>query len=274
MKTIYLAGKCQGPKWKVVDQLNSPVRFVSSDGEYINDFGNHCTCCHEHDICMNNGEEVVKDFLDKIKSSDFMIAYIDNDNSYGTVAEIAAASMLGKKIFLLINKEVNPEDDFHDAYWFVSNFPGVIRIDINFEKAREIIRNLIVLESPIEELFYYQYLESYNWYDEKENILIAQYGIGGYRVDFVVKGKKIIIELDGHEFHKTKEQREYDCKRERFLQKEGWQIIRYTGTEIYKNSKKCVDDVFQMLPNLPKSELKNETHPEIGTSACEYLFSS
>lgn len=47
---------------------------------------------------------------------------------------------------------------------------------------------------------------------------------------------KFCIECDGHEFHKTKEQRENDNKRMRLLIKYGWTVIRYTGTEIYKFS--------------------------------------
>lgn len=63
---------------------------------------------------------------------------------------------------------------------------------------------------------------------------------------------KIGIELDGHDFHeKTKEQVENDKKRERYLRSKGWQIFRYSGSEVYKN---CINLVLD-LKNYCDSEI-------------------
>lgn len=94
-------------------------------------------------------------------------------------------------------------------------------------------------ESPIEKIFF----------DNAQVIpaLSVQYPIGPYRVDFAIPDKKIVIELDGHEYHKTKEQRTNDAKRERDLQLLGWNVIRFTGSEIYQDVAKCVAQVVEFI---------------------------
>jgi hypothetical protein len=66
--------------------------------------------------------------------------------------------------------------------------------------------------------------------------------IGPYKVDFVYLDK-IVVEIDGHEYHKTKEQRDYDYKRERYLMKKGYIVVRFTGTEIFLDSETCAEEV-------------------------------
>lgn len=74
-----------------------------------------------------------------------------------------------------------------------------------------------------------------------------QYWIGSYRVDFAIPDKKIVIELDGHDYHKTKEQRTGDAKRERFLELEGWRVIRFTGSEVHKSAFDCVMQAVNLI---------------------------
>lgn len=73
--------------------------------------------------------------------------------------------------------------------------------------------------------------------EEKENIEDGCV-IGPYKVDFVLY-EKIVVEIDGHDSHKTKEQRSKDYARERFLQKEGYTVVRFMGTEVFLDAKKC-----------------------------------
>jgi very-short-patch-repair endonuclease len=80
----------------------------------------------------------------------------------------------------------------------------------------------------------------------------SQHRILNYRVDFMVwsvaptpsgdiKLLKFIIECDGHDFHeKTKQQVAYDKKRDRDLQALGFRVLRFSGSEIYKDPKACV----------------------------------
>ena len=57
----------------------------------------------------------------------------------------------------------------------------------------------------------------------------AQKRIDIYVVDFYIKdfnGDEYVIEIDGQESHKTKEQRFHDYNRERYLQKKGIHVVR------------------------------------------------
>lgn len=94
-------------------------------------------------------------------------------------------------------------------------------------------------ESPIEKLFYE--LAQY------ELNLYAQHSVGPYRLDFAIPEKLIAIELDGHDYHKTKEQRTHDAKRDRYLAELGWTVLRFTGTEIYRDPKSCVDQICRIV---------------------------
>jgi Protein of unknown function (DUF559) len=67
-----------------------------------------------------------------------------------------------------------------------------------------------------------------------------------YRVDFLIPSKKAIIELYGYQHHNTKEKITKDAERERYLQRLGYQIIRFTGTEVFKDVHKCVNEVLSL----------------------------
>lgn len=55
---------------------------------------------------------------------------------------------------------------------------------------------------------------------------------------------KIAIELDGHDFHeKTKEQVTYRNQRDRDLQRDGWQIFHFSGSEFVRHPQRCVEEV-------------------------------
>lgn len=68
--------------------------------------------------------------------------------------------------------------------------------------------------------------------------------IGIYKVDFIYND--CVIEIDGHENHKTKEQREYDYVRERYLMKKGYKVIRFMGTEVFLDPHKCVMEMIEI----------------------------
>ena len=108
-------------------------------------------------------------------------------------------------------------------------------------------------ESSIERLF----LETFNAIRTKDRDTMFKYWlnpqveIGKYRVDFELvnhKDKKIIVECDGHEFHqKSKQQVEKDNQRERDLKKLGYEVVRFSGSEIFKDAEKCVKDLLDIL---------------------------
>lgn len=76
-----------------------------------------------------------------------------------------------------------------------------------------------------------------------------------YRVDFLIpviyrnqEETHFVIECDGYEFHqKTKEQVEKDNTRTRDLQAAGYEIIRFSGTEIWHKPYKCAMEVLNII---------------------------
>jgi hypothetical protein len=72
---------------------------------------------------------------------------------------------------------------------------------------------------------------------------------GRYRVDLAAKRRsgpyvlRLAIECDGFAFHHaTKEQVEYDAKRDRALLRAGWRVARYPGSEIHRDPGACALD--------------------------------
>lgn len=59
---------------------------------------------------------------------------------------------------------------------------------------------------------------------------------------------KVIVELDGHDFHeRTPEQAQADKSRDRLLQAKGWSVLRFTGREILRAPIDCVTEVHGLL---------------------------
>ena len=108
-------------------------------------------------------------------------------------------------------------------------------------------------ESSIERLFLetFDAIRTKNIHTMYDYWLNPQVEIGNYRVDFELvnhKDKKIIVECDGHEFHqKSKQQVEKDNQRERDLKKLGYEVVRFSGSEIFKDAEKCVEDLLDIL---------------------------
>ena len=75
-----------------------------------------------------------------------------------------------------------------------------------------------------------------------------------YFVDFYIVSESIngyqdvVVECDGHEFHqKTKEQIVRDNEREYEIKKAGFDVLRFSGSQIYHTPFKCANDVFDYL---------------------------
>lgn len=127
--------------------------------------------------------------------------------------------------------------------------------------------------NQIEQMFYDAWEEFSESYDSDRPIediqndvycpsimLEVQPTIGIYKVDF--KLNMVLIEIDGHEFHKTKEQRCADYIRERFLQSfvvyptlgpihqlMRYKIIRFTASEVFVNPLGCVLEAIKIANN-------------------------
>lgn len=86
------------------------------------------------------------------------------------------------------------------------------------------------------------------------SFLSSQHPIGKYKADFIVwchSGqftKGIVIECDGHDFHeKTKEQAQHDKSRDRFFVSKGFTVLRFTGSEIFRDTSGCIEEIEQIV---------------------------
>lgn len=101
--------------------------------------------------------------------------------------------------------------------------------------------------NEIEKRFYEAYINYEDIPEDKLDddewcLLKPDVTIDIYKADFVFN-KNIVVEIDGHEHHKTKEQRFKDYQRERYFMKKGLHVIRFMGTEVYLDSFKCVQEM-------------------------------
>jgi hypothetical protein len=122
------------------------------------------------------------------------------------------------------------------------------------QKAKQLGR---LVKSPIEFTLaaWLMYYGSFDVFTEKldcddARYLVPQFRIGKYTADFLVcyKNKSVVIECDGHDFHeKTKAQAAHDKKRDRFIQSQGYSVLRFTGHEIYTSAEDCVNEICNYL---------------------------
>lgn len=78
----------------------------------------------------------------------------------------------------------------------------------------------------------------------------AEQQVGRYRPDFIVRAHKLAIELDGHDTHSSVEDRISDGRRQRYLQRLGWTVLRFTGREIHLDVDACVAEVMDFVQAL------------------------
>lgn len=78
--------------------------------------------------------------------------------------------------------------------------------------------------------------------------------VAGYKVDFLVyflQGSHyagVAVECDGHDFHeKTKEQASRDKARDRAILAEGFPVVRFSGSDIYRDASNCVEQIKEIL---------------------------
>lgn len=92
-------------------------------------------------------------------------------------------------------------------------------------------------ESPIEEILYDACFKA-GLVDFR-----LQFPVGPYRADLAIPSVKIAIEADGAAFHKDKAR---DKNRDNYFASQGWAVIRFTGSEIYRNPDSCAGEVVKL----------------------------
>lgn len=188
VRTVYLVGKANGSKWDMIsasDVDRERWKFVSSDNEGADKHDFHvggisdlawCRCVPR---CRTTQPRIKKRVTEQIRTCHEVLALLDRPDSYGSIAEIAYASALGKVCTVIIIvgfpvdvslANLSPEQyKFHqkmwDAYWLVTHFPGVTTVIV--ETFKEAVAQLLgPLPRPrtlSRKERYHEYLRSPMW---------------------------------------------------------------------------------------------------------------
>lgn len=75
-----------------------------------------------------------------------------------------------------------------------------------------------------------------------------QHPIGPFITDFCCVAKRLIIELDGGQH---KENAAYDERRTRFLETQGYRVIRFWDDEVFRNPEGMLEFILEKLEEAP-----------------------
>jgi len=88
-----------------------------------------------------------------------------------------------------------------------------------------------------------------------------QHPIGSYVVDFVCLERRLVVEVDGGQ-HTEDEQIAHDARRDRWLEAEGYRVLRVPTIEVYGNIAGVVDAIWATLRDMPLVRARHHPHQE------------
>jgi very-short-patch-repair endonuclease len=87
-----------------------------------------------------------------------------------------------------------------------------------------------------------------------------QHPIGPYIADFACVAAKLVIEVDGYT-HWSPDELAHDAQRTKFIEGEGWRVLRVTNVDVYDN----LDGVWRSIANLiPPPAASRRPPPQAG----------
>ncbi len=228
-----------------------------------------------HGTGDNGGGDHRADVIDlcrrAIASADLVFVWIDSLDAFGTIAEIGYSAAAGVPVAIGYPIGFDASD-----LWFIDGLARVVvrahdpRLALgsamdalrDSERLAEVAK---LCGSPIERMF----LDAFLAVGFRLNgpgvagtatrgsvVLHQQHHVGPYRLDFALVSRlvpdvRIAIEADGHDFHeRTKAQAQRDKSRDRFLVAEGWRVLRFTGSEVFRDAAACVAEVMRVVESL------------------------
>lgn len=189
--------------------------------------------------------------LNAIRACTVFFAWLEDGEAYGTLVEIGYARAMNKKVVV-----AHPPDvDLSDQWFALQAADRVIVADGPVKAVESLADDERQFDSPIEAMFWRQYVDMRPAFPEE---LVPQFEVfgGRYRLDFALPGRKVAIELDGYEFHSTREQFTNDRKRQRELELDGWRVVRFSGSEVNADAAGCVRQAAQFATLLDASITK------------------
>lgn len=273
VQSIYLAGKIRGrDDWRfgVVKGLEDVEawldaewprlgRAIANSLDYVGPFA-ACTCGHHCGFCAASLTEIHRRCLKAVAEADIFFAWLDNLTAHGTLIELGHAAALRPRptIVVAVPDDVLPNPEamavhqyesarlsLSEELWFATETADIVLHGLPSAELAvlEVVDQMgcawPAFDSPIEEEFWKAYVD-----DPISPLpgLVAQHEVlgGRYRLDFAIPRLKVGIELDGYEYHSTREAFLKDRQRQRHLEALGWRLIRFAGVEVKKDPRACV----------------------------------
>ncbi|MFC4126172.1 DUF559 domain-containing protein [Nocardia rhizosphaerae] len=73
--------------------------------------------------------------------------------------------------------------------------------------------------------------------------LLPNHSVGPFVGDFVDESTRTIVEIDGWEFHSDRQTFRSDRRRQNWLQRRGWLVLRFAAHDVLNHMETCVDEV-------------------------------
>ncbi len=88
-----------------------------------------------------------------------------------------------------------------------------------------------------------------------------QYPIGPFIVDFICLEKNVVIEVDGGQHAENEEQ---DLQRSAYLNKMGFQVLRFWNNEVLQETEAVLEAIFAILANGKQNSPSPQPSPPLG----------
>jgi hypothetical protein len=270
---VYLAGKIGFKDWRneIVDDLcNHPFgtkvikNAIRNRHDYVGPFfieGQHGGAhgdgmhgagesfydknTHEHELRPH--EYVWENAISGIRSSDVVIAVV-TDDAHGTLCEIGFAYGIGKRVYVVGSEG---KECWFSKGFCVGGFEWLRNETVDSvldmcDERDDYDSFMASCESPAEFAFAKFLISStQNLYDRPS----PQFVVGPYRIDFAFPKVRLAVEIDGIEFHGNQNAFVADRKRTRYLESQGWRVMRFAAKEVLNEDlcNDCVNEVWQTV---------------------------
>lgn len=150
------------------------------------------------------------------------------------------------RMYEILGDEMTPvEQIFWVSYWIYSvNLKEYHNVNENFDEILPVPINLLFIEeiTPQKEIII-------NGRKIKPDFVIdfSRKNIKNEYIYPIFKDLKYVIEIDGFEYHSKKQQLNYDYERENLLKLNGYNVIRFTGSQVYRKPYNCVNDLITIV---------------------------
>lgn len=90
--------------------------------------------------------------------------------------------------------------------------------------------------------------------------LPANRSVGPYLCDFVDDRSKLVVEIDGREFHSEAAVFRNDRRRQNWLLLEGWLVLRYAAYDVYNHLDEIADEVADVVRRRRRAKATSRSH--------------